>query len=142
MLTPTVGVDYFFHNGDYPWVNRCDGCIPDDVVLYDREMFEYMRDKCGYPVPIGGKGEAYLDYMTDRVLPAVNNLTSSRLLRGRSNFPIGILAVFEMCLFLSVLFSGFFWIFFFWIFGFFTGSDSLLKLNRWRCEKRRKNPIG
>ena len=89
LLTPTVGVDYFCHNGDYPWVNRCDGCIPDDVVLYDREMFEYMRDKCGYPVPIGGKGEAYLDYMTDRVLPAVNNLTSSRLLSGRSNLGIG-----------------------------------------------------
>ena len=25
---------------------------------------------------------------------------------------------------------------------FFTGSDSLLKLNRWHCEKRPKNPIG
>ena len=31
------------------------------------------------------KREAYLDYMTDRALPAENNLTSSRLLSGRSN---------------------------------------------------------
>ena len=38
-------------------------------------------------------------------------------------FPIGILAVFE---------SGFFF-WFSWFFLLFTGSDSLLKLNRWRC---------
>jgi len=30
----------------------------------------------------------------------------------------------------------------FGFFGFFTGSELVLKLNRWRCDERHKNPIG
>ena len=60
-------------------------------------------------------GVAIVLCLCKNVKETVNNSTSA------ISFPIGILAVFEMCLFLSV----------FGVLDFFTGSDSLLKLNRW-----------
>lgn len=87
LLTPTVGVDWVCHEGNI-YLDGCNGCIPSNVTdMHDRLI--YMRDGCGYPQDIGGKGDAYVDYWIDRVVPAVNGFVSGRLLTDRYHTVVG-----------------------------------------------------
>lgn len=88
LLTPTVGVDWVCYDGGDMYVDGCGGCIPPNVTdMHDRLI--YMRDGCGYPQDIGGKGDAYVDYWIDRVVPAVNDVASGRLLTDRYHTAVG-----------------------------------------------------
>ena len=84
LLTPSEGIEFECINGTR--LDLCGGCLPANVTTDDFDRI--MRDKCGYPVTVGGKLDIFLDFLVKKALPAVVAHSGNRAMISRENLSI------------------------------------------------------
>ena len=86
LLTQVKGEDWVCINGSLS--DACNGCLSEDLKHNFTGFTWHMENRCGKRVLRGGKGNATLDFLVDKVLPKVKNHTNNRLHTDQPNLGI------------------------------------------------------